>query len=319
MNQPSSFCNKKSNSAFNAWMIAAILLVCVMLTSSVVGATLELFVYVVEPDTVVSILPPDENSTDINKSGSADTLSVQSKATLTVNALSVCGGNQPSSVTLAKSSPSFFVSDDKRVWGNNTDIDIFRASYANGSGKIIASGKNGDKIIAPGTSNTYLFHLTNDGNVAINYEMNVFASLSDNLKSYTVPVKVRLSDETGAWLCGNADTWEDFTDLNGVNKKAVLGADSYSACYLEWEWPFDSDDSSFDTLLGNLASNEELVLTVNIDITAEYSPDPDSQGGMLQTGNNTHMELWILLMILSFAVLTVTLVISRRKRSNCEV
>lgn len=302
--------SKNYISASGLWTAAAVLLICVLLTSSVATASIGLFTYAREPDTVISLLPPEEKMAAV-QTAAVTALSARSTAVQPVR------GSQPAVVTL--SSPRFRAMDTKQVWGKDTSIDIFRASYQNGAGVITAAGRNGNKIVAPGTSNTYLFYLTNDGNAAINYKMHITATVSDNLKNYTVPVRVRLSDETGAWLCGTADTWENFLGLDGTHKDAVLGANCYSAYYLQWEWPFESGDDGFDTLLGNLAADEDLVLTINIDLVAEYNPDPYAPGGNPKTGDNAHLELWFSVMVLSFVGLVILLPLGLRRKASDEV
>lgn len=300
MNLTNNCIYKKNSSASSTWTAAAVLFVCVMLTASIVGGTMKLFTSAREPDAVISVVSPQEDAPQ-NVDSSANTSSTS--GTASANNLS----------------PSFFVSDDKQVWGSKTKVDIFRASYENGEGVIVAAGKKGDKVVAPGTANSYVFHLTNDGNVALNYKMKITTTLSDNLKEYNVPVKVRLYDESGAWLCGGADKWKNFTALGDVSKTAVLGADSYSSYTVEWEWPFEFGDDSFDTLLGNLSADEDLVLTVNIEVTAEYNPNPEAIGGNPNMGYEEHTELWILIMLLSAGGFFIALIFGKRSKKRSEV
>lgn len=304
-------------SASEIWMAVAILLICVMLTASVAGSGMVLFTYAKEPDVEISVLPPEGFA--LPQATAQSNASEQIAPSPSETPEKKADAQSTPKATSAPAHSRFLVSDKEQTWQKTTQIDIFRSTYENGERVVTVVGRNGDKVVAPGTSNTYLFYLNNDGDVAIDYTMLVTATVSDNLKEYTVPVRVRLFDETGAWLCGSADAWKNFSELNGTTKNGVLGAGSYSACFLEWEWPFESGDDEFDTLLGDLAVEEDLVLTIRIDVSAQYNPDPSAPGGNPQTGDDFHMEIWILLMILSFVGFIIMVIIRIRRKKRGEV
>ena len=78
---------------------------------------------------------------------------------------------------LVPKEPEFTACDDKVVWENETDIEIFKSEYVNGHNEITVLSSDGNGIIAPGTENSYTFNLKNNGNIAIDYTMNTAFSL----------------------------------------------------------------------------------------------------------------------------------------------
>lgn len=162
--------------------------------------------------------------------------------------------------------PRFTVSDDKTVWGTNTQVDIFKTEYENGSHSIVVASSNGDKVVAPGTENSYTFKLKNNYVVPMDYTVTVKAYFTpDNIE---IPVVCRLSRYDGHWVAGDAATWKSVPDFDGATDSAYLDVSSYVTYTLDWQWPFEGDDA-IDTALGNLAATEDLTLTIEIITTAE--------------------------------------------------
>lgn len=190
------------------------------------------------------------------------------------------------------------------------EAEIFRLSYDE-TGKITVIGVEGneDKLIAPGTSNLYQFTLANTGDVALDYTLTMEAYVTGT--DLWIPVNARVWDYTNHYLVGSADEMPDVMELNTVDEKGVLGAGRYAAYYLEWEWPFEREDENgditendiYDTMLGNLAVDEDLVLHIVINTYAEYDEDPNAPGGEVkppQTGDDAPMVLLIVLCGASF-------------------
>ena len=69
----------------------------------------------------------------------------------------------------------FRVTDKDTVWKGNTQVEIFRASYANGESQITVKSSDGDKLIAPGTENSYTFALENTADGPVAYSMSMKA------------------------------------------------------------------------------------------------------------------------------------------------
>jgi len=164
----------------------------------------------------------------------------------------------------------FTVSDDRTVWGTNTQVDIFKSEYEDGNHNIVVAGANGDKVIAPGTENAYTFKLRNDFTSPLNYTVAVKAYV--NPDGVEIPVVCRLSRYDGHWVAGSDSQWLSIPDFDGARDVDVLAATSYVTYTLDWQWPYEGDDAA-DTALAERAMEEDVTLTIEIITTAEWSPD----------------------------------------------
>ena len=218
-------------------------------------------------------------------------------------------------VTVPESSEAvhgFEVADANTVWQGNTAVEIVKVTYADGANQVTVAGGGGDKVIAPGTANSYTFTLKNTGNVALDYTMKMEAYFSHT--AYTIPVTVRLVDRDGSYLVGGEEQWEPVLALNRVNEASSIGASRYSSYTLEWQWAFEGDDV-YDTLLGDLAVEEDLALTRVIQPVAMQSDDPHGDGGeptSPDTGVDAPLYPWLMLA----AAATVTLATTLRKNKR---
>ena len=218
---------------------------------------------------------------------------------------------------LTSTIPGFSVSDEDKAWAGQTDIEIFRVSYENGEGKITVQSGSGDKIIAPGTSNTYKFTLENGYSMGVNYSLSMQAFLS--AEGISVPIQVRLSDSDGNWLLGSADSMVDVMELNTVKDyPGSLSSGKFRSYTLEWEWPFEGGDDEFDTLLGNLAEDEDIVLTIVISTYAEADPEATGGDDHPYTGDKTDLTVLIVLLAVSGGALILLLLLPavRKKREG---
>lgn len=225
------------------------------------------------------------------------------------------GSYHPDNHRLLAARPGFRVYDHNTVWDSDTDVEIFKISYDNDSDQVTVRSSNGEKVIAPGTTNTYRFTLENTGNVNLEYSMEMEAWFGEKGEEdpITIPVVARVKDYRGNYLAGSSDSMEDVLELNEVSQKGFL-AKKYVAPYeLEWEWPFEGDDV-YDTLLGNLAVDEDITLTIRIHIVSTYTPNPDNDCGIPKTGDTSGIQLAFTTMVGSLACLMLLLVPSRRKR-----
>lgn len=212
--------------------------------------------------------------------------------------------------------PGFSVSDSDKVWAGQTDIEIFRASYENGEGKITVQSHDGSHLIAPGTTNSYTFTLHNDYSMGVNYWLTMQAYVSN--EDITIPVNVRLSDSDGNYLLGTADSMVDVMELNSVTDYPGSLTSGYIRSYtLEWEWPFEGNDE-FDTMLGNLSDGEDLTLTIVIGTHAEADPKAEGGDDHPYTGDNTDLAVLITVLVISAAALILLLILPlfRKKRED---
>lgn len=201
----------------------------------------------------------------------------------------------------------------------NAEAEIFKISYENDKGEITVKGADGntDKLIAPGTTNKYQFTLENPGNVALTYTLTMEATITGT--DEIIPVKARVWDYANNYLVGSAEQMTGVLELNTVNEKSVLGAGRYAPYTLEWEWPFEQGDDEFDTMLGNMAVDDDLVLTVKINTIAEFDENPDNNNvGLIipQTGDNTPLEFLWLILAASIVGIVIVLFAGRKKKKE---
>lgn len=227
-------------------------------------------------------------------------------------------GNRPSDPTPgsnagAAAKPGFEAGDDKTVWTTDTPIEIFRISYENGESVITVNSDDGEKVIAPGTSNSYTFKLKNTGNTSIDYRLTVDAYFTPS--DLRIPIRAKLSRYDGRWLVGSADGYGTVDALDAVEDSASLSAGRYTYYTLEWEWPFESGDDAYDTLLGNRATEEDLLFTVVLRTTAEEG----GGGGGIEppkTGDSLGTIFWGALIAGGMTVLLIVVIPGRRRDSD---
>ena len=189
------------------------------------------------------------------------------------------------------------------------EVEIFKFSYDE-TGKITVIGPEGntDKLIAPGTANKYQFTLQNPGNVTLDYIMTMEAYIEGT--DLYLPVNARVWDYTNRYLVGSPEEMPHVLELNTVEERAKLGAGKYATYTLEWEWPFEWGDDEHDTLLGNLAVDGDITLTIIIRTVAEYDDGPGPGITTPNTGDNSQLLLFSViggaalvgLLVLSFFV-----------------
>lgn len=219
--------------------------------------------------------------------------------------------------------PSYKAYDNDTVWQAETDVEIFHLSYENGSGEVTVNGETGnaDKLIAPGTSNRYVFTLENSGDVPLDYNMNMEARIIGT--DLDIPVRARVWDYQGQYLIGDSEHKEKVMELNKVNKDGVLGAGRYAVYNLEWEWPFEQGIDEYDTMLGNLAVDKDLSLMIKINTTAMYDENPTSPqiagAGLVnpKTGDTTPVKLYLIIAGISLTIFVICL-FGGKKQDNSE-
>lgn len=205
-----------------------------------------------------------------------------------------------------------------------TRIEVFRVSYENGEAVVTVESDDEDRVVAPGTENDYTFCLKNNTTAALSYTMSVEAYFTP--ADVQIPVETRMKNYDGDWLVGGASAWEEFTALDGVEDAATLSANSYAYYTLEWQWPFESGDDEYDTLLGNTAVDEDLTLTVVIRTVAEQdvSGDAESSGSAsstlssVKTGLTSHLGQWLAVMGVAILILLILLIAAFRRRKEEE-
>jgi len=220
-------------------------------------------------------------------------------------------------------SAGFTVTDQNEVvWETETEVEIFKVAYENGEGFVTAKSFNGEKIVAPGTENSYMFKLKNSGDTEITYTLNVdaFITPGDNM----IPIEARISRYDEEWIVGGPDEWVGVPVLDTASDEASLSPGRYTYYTLDWRWPFESGNDEYDTFLGNLAAEEDITITIVISTTAvaEEGTEPGGDEGLVppDTGDNSILSIWISLAVGAALFLIIILVyrMKEEKRSKTE-
>jgi len=218
------------------------------------------------------------------------------------------------------------ISDGKIVWKTKTEVDLFHISYTNGEGRVVVKSGNGDKVIAPGTENSYSFKLKNTGNVPVEYTVSLEAYMTP--AELMVPVEGRMRQGGKRWLAGSEESWADILELHAIQDQRSLHVNRYDSYTLDWRWPFESGDDAYDTWLGNQAAKSGVTMTLVIKTTAimdQKAMEQDAmgengiwQGGVPQTGDNSRIVLYMLLGGSSFLVLLALWCLIARKKKDYQ-
>lgn len=195
------------------------------------------------------------------------------------------------------------------------EIQVFYAEYGN-DGKITVKSDFGDKVVAPGTENSYDLYVRNVGKVPISYilEAESRITVDVNGKQIEIPVEASFYTPHGSYLLGGEESLDNLGKLDGVKDSSGLSPRHQAKYTLCWSWPFDGDDE-FDTLLGNLAAEgEELTVKVAFNVTAAY--DPNAAGGAPMTGDSSAIGLWVALLVISAFALIILLFLRKREQDE---
>ncbi len=199
------------------------------------------------------------------------------------------------------------ISDDTTVWSMDTLIDIFKISYVNGENEITVNSDMQDKVIAPGTENSYTFRLKNTGSTNATYTLSVEAFFTPD--DVQIPVTVRLNRMDGDWIVGSESEYGLVSELNGAEDEGSLSSGKVATYVLDWVWPFESGSDEFDTLLGNRAVDEDLMFTIRINTVAEIDAAPN-------TGDDSSLGMWMGLTGVSFVLLVLLLVFKKKEEDE---
>ncbi|MBR3762812.1 MAG: LPXTG cell wall anchor domain-containing protein [Lachnospiraceae bacterium] len=213
--------------------------------------------------------------------------------------------------------PDITVHDDVRTWETTTQVDIFKIAYENGEAVVTVDGM-GDKVIAPGTGNEYTFYLKNTGNVMLDYTLEIEAFFTPDTQP--IPVEARLKGYDGTYLLGAEDSWADVLELNQVKDEASISVNRFAYYTLEWQWPYESGDDAYDTLLGNLAVDEDLTLTIVIktvatgeDMETEFIKVPT-----VTTGDDSNLLGWLGLAVAAMLVIGLYIIIRKKSPTTSD-
>ena len=131
------------------------------------------------------------------------------------------------------------VKDDEKTWHKETKIDIFANPLY-----------NNESIIAPLSTNTYRFVISNDSTKDIEYELNF---KEENPADINMKYRLKRGED---YIVGDQDTWVYYEELN--LKKLNLQIKTKQVFYLEWKW-FESEN---DTHVGITRPNYSLTIAI---------------------------------------------------------
>ena len=195
------------------------------------------------------------------------------------------------------------------------EIQVFYAEYGK-DGEITVKSDFGDKVVAPGTENSYNLYVRNVGKVPISYilEAESRITVDVNGQQTEIPIEASFYTPRSSYLLGGEESLENLGKLDGVKDSSGLSPEHQAKYTLCWNWPFDGDDE-FDTLLGNLAAEgEELTVKVAFNVTAAY--DPNAGGGSPITGGSSNIGLWVALFVISTFTLIILLFLRKREQDE---
>ncbi len=189
----------------------------------------------------------------------------------------------------------FGVSDAEQVWGTETRIEIFHIEYDE-TGSVTVKTCSDDKVFAPGTGNVYTYTVRNDEAGGLRYTMEVEAFYEGTDK--WIPIEAYLTDSDHKELAGSPGAYVDVLELDGITETNTLSAGATRDYMLGWRWPFERSDGdgpdandAYDTMLGDLAADNDLSLTIIIRFIAEMDeevpPTPPPE-----TGDDFDPALW---------------------------
>lgn len=312
------------------WLWFTVLLLALSVAASTVAITGRLNNYLLDDSGAIPLIP-DDSLARLEAAAAHATFEQppvpQLKAELT-----------PAKASSGKTSSFFEVVDEKVTWSTMTPVDIFSITYANGEQNITVKTDDGDKLIAPGTEQSYTFKLKNTGTTPLNYLLNVDAYVTPG--DVRIPVESRINRYDGEWIVGDKEQYVDVATLDTAEDSAPLGAGKYTYYTLDWRWPFESGDDEYDTLLGNMAVDQDLTLTIIISTTAvadEEPTDPDdpdnpdrpgvdpedpdkprpSQPDGItppDTGDISQLGLWMMIAVASFSLMMALITYLLKKK-----
>lgn len=188
------------------------------------------------------------------------------------------------------------------------ELNVFSLEYNSKTGEVTVKSANGDKVVAPGTWVDYSVRLRNTDNVAIDYELITNTKFESE---YKIPLEVRLIDPADNYLAGDEKTWIDIEELNNVSQSATLLKGQAVEYLFQWKWPYESGDDSYDTLLGDLATDQDIKVSVTFSVNATANTELKNNGGFF--GSDADDNLITLISLIIMTAVTVLLFVYRRR------
>lgn len=265
---------------FWVFLLCMLLMVGIAVSMALLGGSLSRFSDT--EDNVIALVPPEEedvSTLEANASSGTDAQRTQTQDTApggTSLSQHAAGATTYTAGKPDGNQGNLQVYDDMRTWSSETHVDLFRSSYDG-----TAQSGDGDKVIAPGTSNFYNFTLKNNGNIELDYTISLEVSAyPEEQTDLSIPLEWRLLSGDGAMV----SDWKQSDAEEDICEQTALNARHQDRYTLEWRWAFEQDENAdeADTALGNLAVNEPVGVDATISVHAEErleengtTPDPD--------------------------------------------
>lgn len=199
------------------------------------------------------------------------------------------------------------------LWDEKTGIDeygvarlsLFSAVYDG------AESVDGDKIIAPGTEGFNILRLKNDSESTITFTAVLYRIRTDE----RVPVEVSLVGEN----LTDTDSYDlphDVAEsdiLRAVNGR--LPAEQIQDFDISWLWQYDvgTEQDTVDTLLGDKDELDNFTVGVYILVEDNGQVTPP---GLPQTGDESHIAMYLTFMGISFIMLLLLFLDRRREEKQ---
>ena len=262
--------NKKDKK--RVWLLALVLAICVFITAMAVINNINHYQH--DSNGAIDLVVDgntDKGDTTDNTITSGD-VTGDSKEDINSGTTTTASGTTYLYYT-NPSHPGFEASDDEQVWTTETKVNIFKVAYENGVSNITVNSDKGDKLIAPGAENLYTFKFKNTGDVPVEYTLTAEVTIEG--VDLSIPVEGRIRRHDGDYIVGDEITYANIIDLDGIEDTYTLATNRYTYYTLEWKWPFEGNDD-FDTYLGDLATESDIILTIKLSTIATAS---DTNGG----------------------------------------
>lgn len=289
---------KSSYRAQSVWLSAGFLTILVLVTAAILGSCL--YAYVHRSDYVIDLYGEYQ--------GDSFWSSDQAEMVTTYGSQRKTAQNSAKSKNIASGYQDLLdVTDESQVWVTDTEIELFHTSYQNADGIVTVQSGNADKVVAPGTGESYRFSVKNTGKKAVDCKVWMETQMDPAFEK--LPFQLRMSGTNG-WLIGGEKEWKYARDVQTVSVTEHIQAGKSVDYTLYWRWPFEEEIEGLDNQVGNAAVEQEMKYIVTIHTQASESirnleqstedgkqADSDEEvisGTAAKTGDGTSVGMWIL-------------------------
>lgn len=215
--------------------------------------------------------------------------------------------------------------DAQQIWTNDTAVEIFKTADQNMAGEPTVQSSNSDKVIAPGTSGTYIFFLQNTGTMKVDYKVSLKAGWE--LEGMESPLEIRMADDNG-WLAPCRSGWQSISNRNHITETGQLLPNQKARYILYWRWSYERGKDEEDTSLGNetedtlhtIVIHTEAVKSISGNARNTDSAKERQSAEAVKTADPMSPEIWLVELLFAELVLTtcLTVIWLRKRRSYNE-